>query len=63
MSVCDVGDVCLIVADLCMCLYVCVFCGRRCNMVCGCASVCVSVCGGKVCVDVPVCVYIVCVWW
>ena len=30
---------------------------------CVCVCVCVCVCGGKVCTDVPVCVYIVCVWW
>ena len=73
---CDVGGVCMMVGDVCMCLYVCVCCGRRCNMVCGCACVCVvvggvwmclcvcvCVCGGKGCADMLVCVYVVCVWW
>lgn len=55
MSVCDVGGVCMMVGDVCMCLYVCVCCGRRCNMVCGCACVCVVVGGVWMCVCVCVC--------
>ena len=51
-------------SDSSRCVYVpiCV-CAYMCNMVCGCASVCVCVCSDKVCADVPVCVYVVCVWW
>ena len=58
---CDVAGMCMIVGDVCMCLYVCVFCGRRCNMVCECACVCVwvCVCGGGGYVDMPLCVRVV----
>ena len=43
MSVCDVGGVCMIVGDVCMCLYVCVF-GHREMFVCVYMFVYICVC-------------------